>query len=190
MTDGRAEIRATLTWASALVDQVPDEQLTSSTPCTDWDVAALLNHMIGGNLMYAMAAEGAAPDWDVVRENHVASGAANAYARSADRAAAAWDAVDLSSKLTLPYGVMPATFSIGTHQMDHLLHGWDLAVALGLDRRAPSHLVAFARATVEALPAEMARGPRVFAAEVAADPTTSELDQLAAWCGRSHERVR
>ena len=33
-----------------LVHRVRDDQWTSSTPCTDWDVRALVNHLVGENL--------------------------------------------------------------------------------------------------------------------------------------------
>ena len=41
-----------------LVDGVGPEQLVLPTPCLDWDVRALLTHLVGGKIRWAALAKG------------------------------------------------------------------------------------------------------------------------------------
>jgi uncharacterized protein (TIGR03086 family) len=45
-----------------VVAGVRPEQLADPTPCRDWDVRLLLNHIIGGNYTFAEVARGGRPD--------------------------------------------------------------------------------------------------------------------------------
>ena len=175
----------TLEWTGQVVARVGPAQMNLRTPCPDWDLRALVSHLIGGNVMYAMGAEGEAPDLDRLRGDLTGSDPVGIYRTSAARAIAAWRTVDLGSTMSLPHGVTPASFSIRMHLMDHLLHGWDLMVALGEPREAPEHLVALGQEIVEGLPTEIARSPRVFGRPTVAPVGAAKFDQLAALCGRT-----
>jgi uncharacterized protein (TIGR03086 family) len=174
----------TLRWTASKADAVSGEALGRPTPCSAWDVRALLNHLVGGNVMYAMAVEGLAPDVDAIRGNLIADDPAAAYRRTADRALAAWRTADLGARIVLPYGTMPAAFSIRTHLLDHLLHGWDLTVSLGAPRDAPAELVGLVADIVDGLPEEVRTSPQVFGAPAHVPDDASPFDRLAARCGR------
>lgn len=178
-------LAATLEFAATRVALVQSEHWDLTTPCVDWNVRHLVNHMVGGNVMYAMGAEGAPPDTALVMGDLIGDDPVAAYEQSAARAIAAWRAVDMSGTVSLPYGVIPASFSIRTHQMDHLLHTWDLCVALGIERQAPLHLVSTTDAVLDALPAEVLSNPRVFAPAQPAPDDASPFDRLAARSGRT-----
>lgn len=181
MIDALAE---TIDWAATRVALVRREHWELPTPCGDWTVRHLVNHMVGGNVMYAMGAEGAPPDAALVMSDLVGDDPVGAYRRSAQRAIAAWRGVDMGGTVSLPYGVIPASFSVRTHQMDHLLHSWDLCVALGVERQAPLHLVAATDAVLDVLPPEVIDNPRVFAAARTAPDDATAFDRLAARSGR------
>jgi uncharacterized protein (TIGR03086 family) len=110
--------------ASVVARSVRPDQMTLPTPCSEWDVAALLEHMAGGPvyLLGALGADGAVADWP---------------------APAAID--EVVSRLREPGALdrrcmSPAGFEWSVAEaaagtaMDQLVHTWDLAVALGVDR--------------------------------------------------------
>jgi uncharacterized protein (TIGR03086 family) len=110
------------TTASTLAAQVTDEQRSVPTPCSEWDVAELLEHMRGGTT-YLLGAMGLEPSPD---ESY---GAAVARCVEELRRPGALDRRCMS----------PAGFewSVGEAAagtfMDQLIHTWDLATATGQD---------------------------------------------------------
>ena len=113
---------------------VGDDQWTLTTPCEDWTVRDLLNHIVAGNLWAAelgrgrtIAEVGSALDGDVLGTDPV-----NAYDRSAESAAAAFEAPGaLDRPCAVSYGPVPGSVYAGHRFMDVLIHGWDLAAATG-----------------------------------------------------------
>ena len=107
------------------------EQFSDPTPCTDWDVRTLLNHIIGGCITVAAGAEGRAvpidgPD-DHTEEDHVA-----AFERAAADARRVFEAPGaLEREFTLPWGNSPGAAALGLALADAVVHGWDLAQATG-----------------------------------------------------------
>ncbi len=108
-------------WARAVVS----EQLGLATPCTEWDVAALLEHMAGGPayLLVALGADPGATAWP----ERAAIDACVALLREPGA---------LERRCQSPAGFewSVAEAAAGT-AMDQLVHTWDLAVAVGDDRR-------------------------------------------------------
>ena len=137
--------RRTVDWWRSCVDTVGDGQWGGPTPCTDWDVRELVNHVTGEDLWTVPLLEGSTIeevgdrfDGDVLGEDPVAS------ARAA--ADAAVDAVAglLPERETvhLSYGEERAEEYVWQLAADHLIHGWDLAVATGGETRLDPALVA------------------------------------------------
>lgn len=111
--------------AAALGRSVTTDQLGLTTPCSEWDVAALLEHMADGPAYLRAALAVGAP----------------ASARWPESASIDDVVSHLSEPGALDRRCMsPAGFewslaeaAAGT-AMDQLIHTWDLAVALGADR--------------------------------------------------------
>lgn len=116
------------------VTRVDDDQLTARTPCAEWDLAALLAHMIGQHLGFALAVEnGIAP--------------ASAYApkpwtraewtASVDRVRSAFAAADPDATVLQvelhPTRALPMATVIGAQLLDTAVHTWDVARSLGLE---------------------------------------------------------
>ena len=118
--------------ASGLAQTVRPDQLHLSTPCSAWDVAALVEHMAGGPmyLLGALGVDGAPTDrWPdpaviAVVASHLAEPGA------------------LDRRCTSPAGFewSVAEAAAGT-AMDQLIHTWDLAVALDADRMLDADVV-------------------------------------------------
>jgi uncharacterized protein (TIGR03086 family) len=109
------------------------EQFGDPTPCGDWNVRDLLNHIIGGCISVAAGATGKRVGFsegpDHVAQDHVA-----AYKRASTDALAAFRAPGaLDRTFTLRTGDTPGSVALGLAVADAVVHGWDLAKATGQD---------------------------------------------------------
>jgi len=129
-----ADHRAALDATRAVVAGITPDQWTLPTPCEDWDVRALLNHVVAGNWWAArlaagetIEAVGSEYDGDVVGPD-----ATDAYDRSARAAAAVFEVPGaLDAPCAVSYGPVPGSVYAGHRFVDVLIHGWDLATATG-----------------------------------------------------------
>jgi uncharacterized protein (TIGR03086 family) len=171
------------------VDHVTIDQLTLPTPCSAWDVRALLNHLLGtlalGEALLSdrppavSMGPGQLPDVDLIGDDLVKSYRVRTEALLA---AATDDAI--GQVHVTPIGDMPGALLAGFTTMDILVHGWDLARATGqdptLDAELAEPLLAFARGAIT----NHTRAPRI-GPEVAAGPGAPATDRLVAYLGRT-----
>src|SRR3954454_9241369 len=161
------------------------EQLEDATPCAQWKVSDLVNHIVGGQYFFAAAASGASPSGE--QTDYAAGDFVAAYDEGAQQSLAAFrvDGV-MDRMLTLPWGQMPGAAFMGLAATDTLTHGWDLAKATGQDTDlAPelaSQLLAGSREAIN--PAFRSEDGAVFGMEQTAPVGASNADQLAAFLGR------
>ena len=159
--------------AAAMAAQVRPEHQQLATPCTEWDVAALLAHMRGGTGYLLAALGGDADDDD-------SYGLAVARCVGALRAPGA-----LERKCLSPAGV---EWSVGEATagtaMDQLVHTWDLAVAIGGDRQLDPDLVDVIAATFLPHMPEIGRQAGLVGPAVAVGADASGQDRLLAAMGR------
>lgn len=118
---------------SRLVATVTPDQFSNRTPCSDYDLRALLNHVCGSNWMFALAHQGkeipATAPPDLVGEDHVA-----AYEQSRKATLDEWAKPGAFERvLKLPFGEFPGAVAIAIHFTEQLVHGWDIAKAAGQD---------------------------------------------------------
>jgi len=176
-----------------LVAALPRDAYRRPTPCTDWDVAALLSHTLTGIEVFASAADGLpGPTAEEMfgGSDLLAGDPAAATARAVARSQAAWrDVQDAETMLTTILGPLPAGLTLSISGFATLVHTWDLAVATGqpfadLPADLLAHVDEVARAVVPGLRAE-GEGHALFQPEVvpAADATATE--RLMAFMGRS-----
>jgi uncharacterized protein (TIGR03086 family) len=116
-----------------LVMNVSEEDLAKSTPCTEWSVRDLLNHLAGGATMFAVSAEsGSIPD-DVLGQimgDNLGDDYKGAWSAASKRALAAFDQPGVMDKIvTLPFGEMPAGVALNIAIFDVATHATDLARA-------------------------------------------------------------
>ncbi len=175
---------------AGIVKLVRQDQMTAPTPCSEWDVRALLNHMIGtlwlGQALlgdsqprYAMA-PGGLPDTDLA-----GTGPAASYSVASEAVLAAASDGDALTRLHVtPLGEMPGPILAGFTTLDIFVHGWDLAKAIGqpvvLDDAVADHVLGFAR---QALGSEEMRAGRIGPA-LAVPETAPVGDRLAGFLGR------
>ena len=165
---------------------VSPNQLDGPTPCAQWKVSDLINHIVGAQQFFTAGVTGQPQSGD---EQDFASGDyLGAFDESAKTCVAAFSADGVMEKmLTLPFGPMPGAGFVGLAATDTFTHGWDLAKATGQDTAlAPelaTQLLAGARQMIQ--PAFRSEEGTVFGPEQAAPAGASDADQLAAFLGRT-----
>jgi uncharacterized protein (TIGR03086 family) len=132
-----AELHArALESTGAIVAGISKDRWHDCTPCAGWDVRALVNHVVSGNLWAAELAAGARID-DVggrLDGDLLGPDPARSYAESATSAAAAFRRPGaLDAPCAGCYGPVPGSVYAGHRFADVFIHGWDLAVATGQD---------------------------------------------------------
>jgi len=160
-----------------------DERLFDrATPCADWTVGEVFEHLVGAIDMFGAAA-GAPP---------AAGGTGSPlerYDAAVRRNLDAWAAfTDHGATIRLPFGEFPSELVVAMNQLDSLVHGWDLCAALGLPTTMPDDLAERGLQTA-GITVPRSRG-YAFGPEVATDrsDTTSRLVAFtgrdpAAWTG-------
>ncbi|MDQ1479148.1 MAG: hypothetical protein QOI44_9 [Actinomycetota bacterium] len=120
-----------------IVDHVNDDQLGNGTPCTEWSVRDVLNHITGGATMFAISAEqGKVPDDQIgqlLGGDNLGNDFKGAWGIAGKRAMGAFDGLDLSKVVTLPFGEMPAGIALNIAIFDVATHAVDIASSTGQD---------------------------------------------------------
>jgi uncharacterized protein (TIGR03086 family) len=113
--------------AAACIRQVRPAQLGNPTPCTEWDLHALINHMVYELLWVpeivrgkTIAEVGSKYDGDVLRSDAAAS-----WNHAADDALVADKQADLEATAHLSYGDVPVRDYVMEVATDMVIHGWD-----------------------------------------------------------------
>ncbi len=176
-----------------LVQGVRPEQWELPTPCAEWDVRRVVDHLIAGNRMFTAIADGERPEG---AEGFQQLRARVAPAPGDDPVATFLEsAQDLREAFGDPdfpegtypthAGEQPGEFLIQMRTNEGLIHGWDLARATGQTAAFPEAIAEQTLATVHLTLAGRPRDPRGFGAEQPAAADAPALDRLAAFLGRS-----
>jgi uncharacterized protein (TIGR03086 family) len=163
---------------AGVVGGISADQLDGPTPCAEFTVRGVLEHMIGGATMFAAAYRGQRPSAADVGDVLVGFGPALADLGAAISAPGALDRT-----VAAPFGDVPGATFARFVVLDGLVHGWDLATATGQPYDPPADLVAavdeFAHHTLDPL-----RDGRTFAAAVEPAAGASPIERLVSYTGR------
>jgi uncharacterized protein (TIGR03086 family) len=173
-----AHQRAQDTFAHVLVN-VTSDQLSSPTPCREWDVKALIDHVIAGNQRVVERAGGQVAPLPADLGAALLASAGAAQETFADPQA-------LTRTYQLPIGEVPGTAFIGLRTADLLAHAWDLAIATGqptdLDPELAEYVLEFSKQMMSR-PGLRGDG-RAFAEEQPCADARPAADRVAAVLGR------
>ena len=170
--DDRAVLRRGLDQLAGLLDDVPGGALGDPTPCPEWSVQDLVDHIVAAPSRFARMARGEEVDWSATP-----SAGLNPPSSSASHAEDLLRAVaDASGGGPIPVDWQCAELAV---------HTWDLATALGrptgdLDAEVAERGLAFMRASLT----DDNRGP-AFGPEQPAPEGADAYQRVAAFAGRS-----
>jgi uncharacterized protein (TIGR03086 family) len=157
------------------------EQWSGATPCSEWDVRMLVNHVAGEYLWVPemLAGRTIAEVGDRLDGDVLGSDPLQTLIDASQAALAAVDGPDaLEATTHLSFGDLPAREYVKQMAIDSVIHSWDLAKGVGLDDSLDPELVEFCYADLQASAAEW-RGAGVFGPETAASDESTQARLLA-----------
>lgn len=136
-------LRTVESWTDR-VQAVAPELWDAPSPCSEWDVRALVNHIVGEDLWTEQLVRGATIEevGDSLDGDLLGSDPRETALDAAARAAqAVSETLPNHGKVHLSYGDEDIDEYVAQLAADHLVHGWDLAAATGGDRDLDPELV-------------------------------------------------
>jgi uncharacterized protein (TIGR03086 family) len=168
----------------SILAQVSPEQMGLPTVNDEWDVRALVNHVVNGNHWAAAnVRHGSAPrpTGDGIGDRDPME----AYAASVEEMIAAFaEPGAMGRTLSLPFGEMPAAGFAGFRFVDLLSHAWDLARATGQNADFEPELCEAALAISRRRLDGRDRAQTPFKDEVHVPEDACAADRLAGYLGK------
>jgi uncharacterized protein (TIGR03086 family) len=175
-----------LSAVGAYVAGIGEDQWHNDTPCEDWDVRRLVEHLVVGNVWVEPLVAGETIeqvgdrfDGDVLGDDPVA-----AYTASAESARAAFHREGaMEAPCAVSYGPVPGEIYAGHRLIDLVVHGWDVAEATGQSTALDPELVDAAWSVIEPQ-LEMLVGSGMFGTTIEVPPDAPAQTRLLAALGR------
>ncbi|MFC8199104.1 TIGR03086 family metal-binding protein [Streptomyces sp. NPDC057298] len=168
-----------------LIEGVEPGQLASPTPCGEYDVEALVGHLVGWLLLFEARCDGRAYDADPAR-HRCGADPAGEFRAAAAGLVAGWEKYGFDREVALTGASgLPAAMVFDMALMEFTVHGWDLAVATGrpvpFTEREAAEVLARAEVT---LPPRY-RGEGMSFGDIVPVPRDAPaVDRLAGFLGR------
>jgi uncharacterized protein (TIGR03086 family) len=183
-TDPVALLERIYQHADSILSQISPDQYELPTPCTQWNVRDVVDHVTGSIYFMASAVTEdvpqAAPPADVAATEQPAE----RFRAAADLSLSVWRSPGaLEGSVRLGPVEMPAQALLGLNQFEVLTHAWDVAEGIGVDRSMDPAVAEAALAAAHMIVSDETRGDR-FAPSVEIADDAPAHDRLAAFLGR------
>jgi uncharacterized protein (TIGR03086 family) len=160
------------------VHGIADDDLTKQTPCHEYDVARLTEHLHGSITALGGAAGAQIPERD--SDDSVERQLIGAARPALD----AWRRRGLDGTEAVGSGEVPAKVLAGILSIEFLVHGWDYAKATGRPFDAPDSLTDFVYDLTRKIITPEGRKTVGFDDPVEAPEDAGSLERLLAFTGR------
>jgi uncharacterized protein (TIGR03086 family) len=181
--DGITALERAYVDLAAVASRLTSDDLARPTNCPDWDVRALLNHTLGGSLMYIGANEGqtlAEDGGDVASDDPAA-----AVAAIGAQNLASWRSPGaLEGDRVYPWATMPAPFGLISNVTEVAVHSWDIAKATGQVATIDPDVAQVAYDFYQHVPMDDLRAHGVYGPEFPVDGSAPVQDRLLAFLSR------
>jgi len=170
---------------SDLVDRIEPAQLHNPTPCTNFVVRDVLEHMIvlGGSFAYLF--RGLEPPAPHARGDDGHVPAVEFRTVMNDLLDAVHSEGALQRTIVAPVGEMPGEKFARLVAFDGLVHGWDIARASNLTWELPDEVVAVVDSFARAALSEDLRDGETFKDATSPPATATPIEKVAAFSGRT-----
>jgi uncharacterized protein (TIGR03086 family) len=181
-TDELHSAEDTLAVLQRVLHPIAADDLTRQTPCREFDVTRLTDHLLGsvtslGGMVGAEIPE--RDDGDSVEAQVIAA---------ARPALDAWHRRGLDGTVPFGNGEMPAKGACAILSLEFLVHAWDYAKAVGHDVDAPEPLAEYVLGLARQVIRPELRAAAGFDDPVDVPDDAGALEQLVAFTGRNPAR--
>jgi uncharacterized protein (TIGR03086 family) len=165
-----------------VVATISDVDLHRPTPCPDWDVAALADHLIDtiSRLGVAAGIQVASPIGDSIDQR---------IRQVTQPILALWRRRGLVDDVVFSGRTLPAHLALGIVSLELVVHGWDFAVALHRPLDVSDAHAAFVLGSARQTLTAESRIVAGFDPPVEVPANAGALDRLIAFTGRDPERT-
>jgi uncharacterized protein (TIGR03086 family) len=177
-TDELASAEAALGALQHVLHPISRDELTKSTPCTEYDVMQLTDHLLNSITLLGGAAGAELPERD--SDDSVERQIIGAARPALD----AWHRRGLDDSVTIGTNQLPATIAVSILSLELLVHGWDYAAATKHPIDVTESLAGYVLGLAKKVITPQGRATVGFDEPVAVPDDASALDQLIAFTGR------
>lgn len=170
-----------------VVASVPDEAWSAPTPCTEWTVRDLVNHLTSECLWMPDLLAGSTIEevGDRFDGDVVGHAPRDAFLRADDAASRAVEGLDDVGRIVhLSFGDVPAAVYLSQLATDRVVHAWDVAVACGRDVEVDDDLAQSVLDDNRAMITDDVRATGIIGPEVAVADDAPTFHRLLGFLGR------
>jgi uncharacterized protein (TIGR03086 family) len=177
-TDELASAEAALGALQHVLHPIARDELSRSTPCSEYDVMQLTDHLLNSITLLGGAAGAELPERDTgdSLERQVIGAARPALD--------AWHRRGMNETVRLGTNEIPATFAVSILSIEFLVHGWDYAAATEHPINVAESLADYVLGLAKNVITPEGRATVGFADPVAVPDDAPALDRLIAFTGR------
>ncbi|MGH3936044.1 MAG: TIGR03086 family metal-binding protein [Pseudonocardiaceae bacterium] len=172
-------LQSTYARMQVLVDGLEPADLTRPSPCSEWNVHALLAHLVAATDGFAALLRGEKPDW---AKDALGDDPATTLRQSVREALVQWRRPGAADA---PSPMMPGMRMIDMALADAVAHTWDLATALGRDPMLDEDAVRLAYDRWAHGAADTGRQFGAFGPEISVPDDARLLDRFVGLLGRT-----
>jgi len=183
-TDELASAEAALGALRHVLHPISRDELSKSTPCSEYDVMQLTDHLMNSITLLGGAAGAELPERN--SEDSVERQIVGAARPALD----AWHRRGLTDTVTIGTNEIPATFAVSILSVEFLVHGWDYATATTHPIDVAESLADYVLGLAYKVITPQGRATVGFDDPVAVPDDAPALDRLIAFTGRDPAAAR
>jgi uncharacterized protein (TIGR03086 family) len=172
-----------LTKTTELLRSVASNQHGRATPCGDFDVAAVLNHIAVWAQVFESSVNDTPLPFDPMTHT-VTTDWADIFAASSARIIDGLRTKGFDRPMTMTSSPLPGEFVVNMLLMEYIGHGWDLCRATGQASPYSDDEADAALTGAHAILQPQYRGTGMFEAEVIVPHNAAPMDRFVAFLGR------
>ena len=180
-----AQLKAAQDSVVAALRWAEEDQWSEATPCTDWDVRALVQHLIDGNERFVVRLGGGQPGPPQDRSALTSKELVEEYERTNVEVNDAFGRPGVMQAATpFPIGQLTGRDALSLKITETLTHGWDLQQALGTTIDLEPQTIADAYEWSGPMLERVPEGRNPFGTPQQPPNDATALERLAALLGR------